>query len=135
MRQRVILTGAPPLLLLCSHTHTHTELQLAALLGKTLLEKNAELEQKLRKLQDFAEESATEKEVHACHTHTSIMAGLSISFYLLLERWWHTPTIHEPCRKCLFSITVYLTHDHCVGVSHILHINPAIVVHLPILTS
>lgn len=39
------------------------ELQLAALLGKTLLEKNAELEKKLRKLQDFAEEAASEKKV------------------------------------------------------------------------
>lgn len=35
----------------------YAELQLAALLGKTLLEKNGELELKLRKLQDFAEET------------------------------------------------------------------------------
>lgn len=45
------------------HVSYCTELQLAALLGKTLLEKNAELEKKLRKLQDFAEEAASEKKV------------------------------------------------------------------------
>ena len=45
-------------------THTHTELQLAALLGKTLLEKNAELEQNLRRLQDFAEEAVADNEVY-----------------------------------------------------------------------
>ena len=43
--------------------YIYTELQLAALLGKTLLEKNAELEKKLRKLQDFAEEAVAENEV------------------------------------------------------------------------
>ena len=46
------------------YTYTHTELQLAALLGKTLLEKNAELEQNLRRLQDFAEEAVADNEVY-----------------------------------------------------------------------
>ena len=50
-------------LLFITHANIHTELHLAALLGKTLLEKNAELEQKLRKLQDFAEEVVTDNEV------------------------------------------------------------------------
>ena len=39
------------------------ELQLAALLGKTLLEKNGELEIKLRKLQEFAEETLATNQV------------------------------------------------------------------------
>ena len=43
-----------------------TELQLAALLGKTLLEKNAELEKKLRRLQEFAEEALAKNEVRVC---------------------------------------------------------------------
>ena len=47
-----------------THTHTHTqELKLAALLGKTLLEKNTELEKKLRRLQEFAEETLAVKNV------------------------------------------------------------------------
>ncbi len=39
------------------------ELQLAALLGKTLLEKNGELELKLKRLQEFAEETLVAKQV------------------------------------------------------------------------
>lgn len=45
----------------------HIELQLAALLGKTLLEKNGELELKLRKLQDFAEETLATNQVNMHH--------------------------------------------------------------------
>ena len=40
-----------------------TDLQLAALLGKTLLEKNGELEAKLRKLQEFAEDTLATNQV------------------------------------------------------------------------
>ncbi len=40
------------------------ELKLAALLGKTLLEKNGELELKLKRLQEFAEETLAEKQVY-----------------------------------------------------------------------
>ena len=39
------------------------ELQLAALLGKTLLEKNEELESKLKKLQEFAKETILASQV------------------------------------------------------------------------
>ena len=39
------------------------ELQLAALLGKSLLKKNNELEQNLRKLQEFAEETVSANQV------------------------------------------------------------------------
>ena len=48
----------------CPSTHTHiSELQLAALLGKTLLEQNSELDTKLRKLQEFAEETLVMNQV------------------------------------------------------------------------
>ena len=40
------------------------ELQLAALLGKSLLKKNNELEQNLRKLQEFAEETVSANQVN-----------------------------------------------------------------------
>ncbi len=40
-----------------------TELQLAALLGKTLLEKNGELEVKLMKLQEFSEDTLATNQV------------------------------------------------------------------------
>jgi len=45
------------------------ELQLAALLGKTLLEKNEELESKLKKLQEFAKETILANQVScgSCH--------------------------------------------------------------------
>lgn len=53
--------------------YIHTELQLAALLGKTLLEKNAELENKLLKLQDFAEETVADNEVlHYIYSHCTL---------------------------------------------------------------
>ncbi len=49
-------------------THTHTlELQLAALLGKTLLEQKSELDNKLRKLQEFAEETLVLNRVSESH--------------------------------------------------------------------
>ena len=39
------------------------ELQLAALLGKSLLKRNNELEQNLRRLQEFAEETMSTNQV------------------------------------------------------------------------
>lgn len=42
-----------------------TELQLAALLGKTLLEKNGELEVKLMKLQEFSEDTLATNQVYS----------------------------------------------------------------------
>lgn len=42
---------------------SYKELQLAALLGKTLLGKNEELEVKLRRLQEFAEETLAANQV------------------------------------------------------------------------
>ena len=55
--------------IICSCTYMHLqctcvlELQLAALLGKSLLKKNNELEQNLRKLQEFAEETVSANQV------------------------------------------------------------------------
>ena len=50
------------------------ELQLAALLGKSLLKKNNELEQNLRRLQEFAEETVSSNQVK----HLSITLVLCI---------------------------------------------------------
>lgn len=49
--------------MMANETSLHAELQLAAFLGKTLLEKNGELELKLRKLQEFAEETLATNQV------------------------------------------------------------------------
>lgn len=46
------------------HMHTLLELQLAALLGKSLLKKNSELEQSLRRLQEYAEETMSTNQVN-----------------------------------------------------------------------
>ena len=55
----------------------HAELQLAALLGKTLLENNGELEMKLKTLQDFAEETLIAKQVSSFFTGTMQYRGLN----------------------------------------------------------
>ena len=61
------VTAAPPpqCSVFTSCMYSSTELQLAALLGKTLLEKNGELELKLKRLQDFAEETLVANQVSA----------------------------------------------------------------------
>ena len=47
--------------------YCYLDLQLAALLGKTLLEKNTDLEVKLKRLEDFAEETLVSNQVSYRH--------------------------------------------------------------------
>ena len=57
------------------------ELQLAALLGKSLLRKNNELEQNLKKLQDFAEETISANQVKYYNSLVTIAYLLNLIPY------------------------------------------------------
>ena len=59
----LLLARAPACIITAYCIHTFTELQLAALLGKSLLKRNNELEHNLRKLQEFAEETVCANQV------------------------------------------------------------------------
>ena len=61
----------------------HSELQLAALLGKTLLEQNGVLELKLTTLQDFAEDTLTAKKVLVVCIHCKMFMYMFAYSHLL----------------------------------------------------